>query len=27
MVFDNKRRAKRTPILLTIIGNQFFPMP
>jgi ABC-type branched-subunit amino acid transport system substrate-binding protein/TolA-binding protein len=27
MVFDNKRRAKRTPILLTIVGNQFFPMP
>ena len=27
MVFDNKRRAKRTPILLTIVGNQFFPVP
>lgn len=27
MVFDNQRRAKRTPILLTIIGNQFFPVP
>lgn len=25
--FDYKRRAKRSPILLTILGGQFFPLP
>jgi branched-chain amino acid transport system substrate-binding protein len=27
MFFDNERRAKRDPLLLTISGRNFFPMP
>lgn len=27
MVFDNKRRAKRNPLLLTVRGRHFLPMP
>jgi branched-chain amino acid transport system substrate-binding protein len=25
--FDDRRRSKRSPILLTILGDQFFPLP
>jgi hypothetical protein len=27
MVFDDERRAKRDPLLLTIRGRHFLPMP
>ena len=27
MVFDEERRAKRNPLLLTISGRNFYPMP